>query len=229
MKTKISPYIKYLFVQNAVYIFFAAVLLISLFIIPPVMFSTYTKNSENIDQLQKDILDLKSKKNTLAFISGSDLKNIDNYYDLVSALIPESENYFSIIYTLSNLSELTNFNISSYSINLQGSTNNKISIQVRGEGNQSEFLDFLKQYNFGGGRLITAERILLNSEEFSGITLSLNFYNKKTSLSKQQSTDYQKVLAKIDQIKDKISFNIQTQSASDGTGEEEYPTKTNPF
>ena len=126
MKTKISPYIKYLFVQNAVYIFFAAVLLISLFIIPPVMFSTYTKNSENIDQLQKDILDLKSKKNTLAFISGSDLKNIDNYYDLVSALIPESENYFSIIYTLSNLSELTNFNISSYSINLQGSTNNKI-------------------------------------------------------------------------------------------------------
>ena len=229
MKIKINPYIKYLVVENIFYILISILLVISVFVIPSIMFNTYSKNSDNIATLEKELQEINSKKNALAFLSSTSSKNIDEYYNLVSSLIPESENYFTIIYSLNNLSELTNFNITSYALNLKESTNNKISIQVTGVGNQKEFLNFLKEYNVGGGRLITAETIKLNSEEFSGITLKLNFYSQKTSLSQQGSVDYQKVLNKIDKLKDKIKFNFQSNAKEEEIVIEEYPTKTNPF
>lgn len=229
MKIKINPYIKYLIVENIFYILISILLVISVFVIPSIMFNTYSKNLDNIATLEKELQEINSKKNALAFLSSTSSKNIDEYYNLVSSLIPESENYFTIIYALNNLSELTNFNITSYALNLKESTNNKISIQVTGVGNQQEFLNFLKEYNVGGGRLITAETIKLNSEEFSGITLKLNFYSQKTSLSQQGSVDYQKVLNKIDKLKDKIKFNFQSNTKEEEIVIEEYPTKTNPF
>lgn len=229
MKIKINPYTKYLIVENIFYILISILLVIAVFVIPSIMFNTYSKNSDNIAALEKELQEINSKKNALAFLSSTSSKNIDEYYNLVSSLIPESENYFTIIYSLNNLSKLTNFNITSYALNLKESTNNKISIQVTGEGNQQEFLNFLKEYNVGGGRLITAETIKLNSEEFSGITLKLNFYSQKTSLSQQGSVDYQKVLNKIDKLKDKIKFNFQSNTKEEEIVIEEYPTKTNPF
>ena len=229
MKIKINPYIKYLIVENIFYILISILLVISVFVIPSIMFNTYSKNSDNISQLKKELQEINSKKNALAFLSSTNSKNIDEYFNLVSSLIPESENYFTIIYSLNNLSKLTNFNITSYALNLKESTNNKISIQVTGVGNQQEFLNFLKEYNLGGGRLITAEEIKLNSEEFTGITLKLNFYSQKTSLSQQGSVDYQKVLNKIDKIKDKIKFNFQSNAEEEEIVIEEYPTKTSPF
>jgi hypothetical protein len=232
MKTKIDPYIKSLLIENAVYVIFALLLIVGLFIIPSLLIGSYAKNAENIYKLEEEINEINSKKNALAFISESKLQDIDEYYNIVSSIIPESENYFSIIYSLNNLSQLTNFNITSYSINLQASTKDKISIQVTGVGNQDEFLEFLKNYNFGGGRLITAETISLNQQEFSGITLKLNFYNKKSSLTQRGNIDYQKVLNTIDQIKEKIQFSIQDEAITNEGSEEideNYPTKTNPF
>jgi len=232
MKRKIDPYIKYLLIENVAYIVIAIILLFGIFIIPSLLIGSYTKNAENIYRLEEEIKISNSKKKALAFISDSKLQDIDEYYNVVSTIIPESENYFSIIYSLNKLSQLTNFNITSYSINLKESTKNKISIEVTGVGNQNEFLEFLKEYNFGGGRLITAETISLNQREFSGITLKLNFYNKKASLAQQRSADYQQILREIDQIKEKVRFTILDDTATDLTSEDvdsNYPTKTNPF
>ncbi len=229
MKIKINPYIKYLIIENIYYILIAVLLVVSIFVIPSLMLNTYSKNADNISVLEKELQEISSKKNALLFLSSTSSKNIDEYYNLVSSLIPETENYFTIIYSLNNLSESTNFNITSYALNLKESTGNKISIQVTGVGNQQEFLNFLKEYNLGGGRLITAESIKLNSEEFAGITLKLNFYSQKASLSQQGSIDYQKVLNKIDKIKDKIKFNFQSNANEEEIVIEEYPTKTSPF
>ncbi|MEX1052467.1 MAG: hypothetical protein WEC80_01305 [Patescibacteria group bacterium] len=232
MKIKIDPYTKSLFLQNTIYIVIAIVLLISIFIIPPLLIGGYTKNAENIFKLEEDIKEANSKKQALSFISDSKIQDINEYYNTVTAIIPETENYFSIIYSLNRLSELTNFNITSYSINLKSSTDNKVSIDVRGVGNQNQFLEFLKEYNFGGGRLITAEKISLNQKEFSGITLRLNFYNKPAGLTQRGNIDYQEVLSTIDQIKEKVRFTIQSEEAGEGVSEEintDYPTKTNPF
>lgn len=228
MKPKISPYIQYLLIENIYYIVIAFILLIAIFIVPSVIINTYSQNVEKINTLEKELQEINSKKNALSFLSNTSTINIDDYYNIVSSLIPEAENYFTIIYTLNNLADLTNFNITSYSLNLKESTKNKLSIEVTGIGNQSEFLNFLREYNLGGGRLITAEEITLNAEEFSGITLRLNFYNQKSSLFQSGNINYEDVLSKIDNLKSKIKFNFQSEVAKE-TAVEEYPTKTNPF
>lgn len=228
MKPKINPYIKYLLTENVFYIVIAFILLILVFIVPSIVINTYFQNSEKINTLNEELQEINSKKNALSFLSSTPSKNIDEYYNIVSSLIPEAENYFTIIYALNNLSELTNFNITSYSLNLKESTENKISIEVSGIGNQNEFLNFLKEYNVGGGRLITAEEITLNSEGFTGITLRLNFYSQKSSLFQKGTIDYKKVLTEIDKLKSKIKFNFQTEE-KENVILEDYPTKTNPF
>lgn len=228
MNLKISPYIKYLLTENVFYIVIAFVLLISIFIVPSIVINTYSQNVEKINTIEAELQEINSKKNALEFLSSTSSKNIDDYYNIVSSLIPEAENYFTIIYTLNNLAELTNFNITSYSLNLKESTQNKISIEVTGVGNQSEFVNFLKEYNLGGGRLITAEEITLNTEEFTGITLRLNFYSQKSSLFQKGTINYKDVLTKIDNLKSKIKFNFQSETKEDAIIED-YPTKTNPF
>ena len=228
MKPKISPYIQYLLTENIYYIAIAFILLISIFIVPSVIINTYSQNVEKINILEEELQEINSKKNALSFLSNTSTINIDEYYNIVSSLIPEAENYFTIIYALNNLADLTNFNITSYSLNLKESTKNKLSIEVTGIGNQSEFLNFLREYNLGGGRLITAEEITLNAEEFSGITLRLNFYNQKSSLFQSGNIDYKDALSKIDNLKNKIKFNFQSEVKKE-TAVEEYPTKTNPF
>lgn len=228
MKPKISPYVQYLLTENIYYIVIAFILLISIFIVPSIVINTYSQNVEKINTIEAELQEINSKKNALAFLSNTSTKNIDEYYNIVSSLIPEAENYFTIIYALNNLADLTNFNITSYSLNLKESTKNKLSIEVTGIGNQSEFLNFLREYNLGGGRLITAEEITLNSEGFSGITLRLNFYNQKSSLFQSGNINYKDVLSKIDSLKSKIKFNFQSEVNKE-TAVEEYPTKTNPF
>lgn len=228
MKPKISPYVQYLLTDNIYYIVIAFILLISIFIVPSVTINTYSQNVEKIFTLEEELQEINSKKNALSFLSNTSTINIDEYYNIVSSLIPEAENYFTIIYALNNLADLTNFNITSYSLNLKESTKNKLSIEVTGIGNQSEFLNFLREYNLGGGRLITAEEITLNAEEFSGITLRLNFYNQKSSLFQSGNINYKDALSKIDNLKSKIKFNFQSEVKKE-TAVEEYPTKTNPF
>lgn len=228
MKPKINPYVQFILKENIYYIVIAFILLISIFILPSIIINTYSQNVEKIITLEEELQEINSKKNALSFLSNTSTKNIDEYYNIVSSLIPEAENYFTIIYALNNLAELTNFNITSYSLNLKESTPNKLSIEVTGIGNQNEFLNFLKEYNLGGGRLITAEEITLNSEEFSGITLRLNFYNQKSSLFQSGNIDYKDALSKIDNLKSKIKFNFQSEVKKE-TAVEEYPTKTNPF
>lgn len=228
MSLKINPYIKYLLKDNIFYIVIAIFLTISIFVIPSIIINIYSQNVEKINTIESELQEIRSKKNALSFLSSTTTKNIDEYYNIMTSLIPEAENYFTIIYSLNNLAGETKFNITSYSLNLKESTQNKISIEVTGEGNQTEFLNFLKEYNIGGGRLITAEEITLNTEEFTGITLRLNFYNQKASLFQQNNVDYKKVLSKIDDLKSKIKFNFQTETTGDDIIEE-YPTKTNPF
>jgi hypothetical protein len=227
MKIKIRPYLKFLLIENLIYIVIAFILVIGFLFVPKFMLDQYNADREKVRLLDDELNQMRSKRNALIFLSSSKYQNLDDYYNLVTSLIPESENYFSIIYTLDSLSEITGFNIVSYTINVKKSTNNKLSLIVSGVGNQNDFLNFLTQYNIAGGRLITAEKIGLGKENITGISLTLNFYNKKSSLYQSKKEDYQKVLSKLDKIKNKITFNIK--SGEEKVASSEYPIKANPF
>ncbi len=233
MKIRIRPYLKFLLIENTIYIVLGILLIVALLFIPSYFVNDYIANKEKINQLDEELRLIQSKRNALVFLSSSKSENLDDYYNLVTSLIPDSENYFSILYALDNLSEITNFKINSYTINPRAQNINKVSIKVTGTGNHEDFLNFLKEYNVAGGRLITAEKIGLGGSEFTGIMLDLNFYSKKSSLYQTNKEDYQKILAKLDKIKDKVRFTFNKEETEELKEQEatteSYPIKSNPF
>ncbi len=102
-----------------------------------------------------------------------------------------------------------------------------MSITIHGLGKADTFLNFLKDYNFIGGRLVTVDSINFSKQAFSGVELQANFYNQKTNI--QITTASQPLSAQekklINQIKDKISIDLNQED----TVTQDYSVKSNPF
>lgn len=226
MRLQINPFLEHLSRENAPYIFMALVLVVSLFFVPQYMVGKYFENKTKIGELEEKVNQIKVKQNILLASQNEEIQNIDEDVRILKSLIPDSENHFTIIYALEELSKQTNFIITSYTINLTNSTAEKLSLTVTGVGDQEAFLNFLENYNFAGGRLITAEKIEFNQSQFGGSTITLNFYNKKVSSSEDQNVNYEEILKKIAEIRSKV--NIAFQSDEDEISEV-YPVETNPF
>ena len=116
--------------------------------------------------------------------------------------------------------------INSYTINLGEPSVDKLSVVVSGVGSPDSFLNFLKEYNVGGGRLITTEKIELNSKESEAFKLNLTFYSKKVSGIEEENLNYRRALNEFQKIKDKVSINV---APIQDLSQESYPTKSNPF
>jgi len=230
MKKKlINPYIKSLIKENLMFII---TLIILIFLIIFIHVYNLQKNSENnikISELEKEVQKYENKSRILnSPFAQSNKEDLESYVQILNMLIPNTEDFFSIIYSLEKLSNKTGFNISSYSVNLKTSTKNKISISILGTGNQDYFTNFLKSYNFSGGRFITIDNIEL-TPEFSGlISLDLSFYSKSSSDMKNAPLVLnQKAFDELSKIKNKINFQLmEKQEAEIDTN---YPKKSNPF
>lgn len=223
---KINPYIKTLLKENIFY------LLSSLFLFVLIIFSfiiglnKLQDKNKKISLLQDDIQKLEKK---IDFFQNKtpDKEKLDSDLKVLNKLIPNSEDYFSIIYALEKISQDTGFLITSYNINVLQSTSEKILLKVRGEGDTSSFLKFLDSYNFSGGRLITSDKIFLNQENQNLIEINLAFYNKKTDLSPQEIiAPSEKIFTEIEKIKEKISFDIVNQNNEELI---DYPKKSTLF
>jgi hypothetical protein len=155
---------------------------------------------------------------------------VDRYNQILDQLVPNKEDYFSILYSLENLSNDTGFNITRYSLNLAQSEKNTITIGVEGNGDTDSFLKFLNDYPFKGGRLITSDRVDIQTngkDSGATTTLTLHFYTSEiasndTAVGKtltQQDLDFIKTIASKTSFKVKQSNNQIV----------EYPVKDNPF
>lgn len=226
MRLKINPFIGYLLKENAPYILMTLTILFSLFFVPRYMIGKYFQNKTEIGKLEEKINQEKVKQNILLASQNEEIQNIDEDVRILKSLIPDSENHFTIIYALEELSKQTNFIITAYSLNLTNSNTDKTSVTVTGIGDQEAFLRFLENYNLAGGRLITAEKIEFNQNQPGGSNIVLNFYSKKVSSAEDLNVNYEEVLRKMAQIRSKV--NIAFQSPEDEISEA-YPVETNPF
>lgn len=188
-----------------------------------VYFSDKTKlnNLDNeVEKLQTKVRLIDSNKNLVK-------DNIDEYNKILSQLIPDTEDFFSIIYALENLSNRTGFIITGYVVNVTSTKGDKFSLTIQGDGDANAFLDFLKKYNFSGGRFITNGKIEFSPDEVGKIKLALNFYNKKVSANMDSLK--QITASEIDymnNIKNKVSINLKM---PENGGIVSYTTKTDPF
>jgi hypothetical protein len=144
----------------------------------------------------------------------------------LSLLIPDSEDYFSIIVALERLSLQTHFIIVTYTINLKDSTSLKLSLTINGQGDPDAFLSFLKEYNFSGARLITIDKISYSSQEQKGIELLANFYTAKTGSLEDVKPLSEEDKELIKTINSKISVVF---SSPEEASTLQYSVKTNPF
>lgn len=202
--------------------------IISLAVVTVLVFSVYVsykQTNNNLEVIAQEVTLLKNRTDTLRYNKALTEDQITTYNQILTMLIPEAEDYFSIIYALDEISTKTGFNIVGYTVDLIHSTRDKITISVEGRGNIDSFLNFLQNYQFEGGRLITSEKI-----QFSGnITttkISLNFYNKKFAFNEAVVPQLNKKdLERLENIKQIISVNFKDESTQD----QEYEIKTNPF
>lgn len=182
---------------------------------------------EKITLTEKEISDLKTKTEFVNYKQqiikeGIDIEQVNK---VLTQLIPNEEDFFSIIFALEEISKKTNFLIIGYLVNLKLTTPEKLSLTIEGHGDQNTFFNFLKDYRFIGGRLITIDKIDYKTTGFISIKLNINFYSGKET---QANAFLPAKLSEADKklIKDilnKIEYQIKPEE------DLSYPVKSNPF
>lgn len=180
----------------------------------------------DLDILREEVNLLKNRSDTLKYNKSITEDQITVYNQILSSLIPEYEDYFSIIYALETISQKTGFSIVAYTINLSNSTQEKLSINIEGKGDIEAFKQFLNSYEFMGGRLVTSEKIEFSGANFANTKVGLNFYSKKFSFNETVVPQLtQKDIDKLEAVKNKIQVSF----TPDKSNSSDYTTSNNPF
>lgn len=187
----------------------------------------FKSNAKRIADLQSEI-DLYNKKRDLLEFKNQAVKDevdLDHINQVLSQLIPAKEDYFSIIAALDKLSLQTNFIVTAYNIVVDKSTTEKLAILIEGQGDPNSFLEFLQEYNFSGGRLITIDKIEFRQEAFTGAKVSINVYTGKANETR--------AIAKLDDVNselvERILQKVQIDLKNEDDEVSDYPTKSTPF
>lgn len=179
----------------------------------------FTLEAENIELMNKV---------TLMNSAVPESEKLDEDVKFLNTLIPDVEDYFSVIYALEQLSKKTNFVITSYSVNVNASTTDKLRINVTGVGDSQSLINFLKDYNFSGGRLITSDKVQLDPNFSGSIIINLTFYNKKTTAAnKLEMSVKSSTYKELEDLKNKVNFSFDNNDITPSTLD--YPKKSNPF
>jgi hypothetical protein len=225
---KIKPYVAKLIQQNLIYLSGAVLLLVLIVVVIKTGVDRIQKVDAGNKILTSEVTELRTKFNLLNTVVPSS-EQLDSDILLLNSLIPEAEDYFSIIYALETLSKKTGFIITSYTVNMKSSTKEQLKLSITGVGDTTSFMNFLENYNFAGGRLITSDKIELNPQESSAIRVDLTFYNKKVALNFSGELEINpKTIEEIALLRNKVDFSFK----ETGPAEEvdySYPKKNNPF
>jgi len=229
MKNKIFVYYYILIKENILYILTNIILTIVIIFILISFFEKSLENNNKIEQLKNEVNLLNLKKNNLRLFAKNSF-DIEKAIKILNYLIPNEEDYFSILYALENLSKKTGFQITSYAVNLSDKNPNRLRLSINGVGSIDTFFNFLKEYNFSGKRLITSDNLSINAKQKSGYKIDLIFYNKGLTDQKNLSTPAidDSFFKKINELLAKSDF-ILKESSEEAILDNNYPRKENPF
>lgn len=230
MSKKSRPYITFLVKQNAVYFAMFFILMLASGFLVPYFIAHINRSNAALTKEYAELRKLESRKRILESLVSENSQDIDQDLALITGLIPDSEDYFSIIYSLEKLSQSSGFTINNYVVNLKQSNDKKLSLLVSGQGNTDVFLTLLRTYNVNGGRLITAERIGIDPLRANEVGLSLNFYNEKPQINANETLDFQSSIQELNELREKVKFSIvNNETQQQSLPVDSYSTKQNPF
>lgn len=228
MKSKIKPFIKRLIRDNIIYILGNVFLLVLIVMTIKKGLTEVGNYKIKIDTLKTENTQLSNKLNLMnTIIPGSDV--LDGDINFLNTLIPNVEDYFSIIYSLDKLSKKTNFIINDYTVNVAASTSEKLRISVSGVGDSQSLINFLTDYNFYGGRLITSDKVEIDPNFSGTIKIDLTFYNKKTeSGNVLEVSPNGKIYKELENLMTRVNFSFD-KAIEESPPVLDYPKKNNPF
>ncbi len=223
---KIKPYVLGLIKQNAAYIAALILLLVLTVAVVKAGFDRVGRANREDEILTREVKELQTKFNLLNSVV-PDTVELDQYIKLLNGLIPNAENYFSIIRSLELLSQKTGFIITSYNVGVKSNLKDRFKLSVTGVGDTTSFLRFLENYNFGGGRLITSDKIELNPQVDAAIKINLTFYNKKVVQDLAQDLEInEKTISEVAALIPKVGISLKEEEEAPDFS---YPKKSNPF
>ena len=206
---------------------FAVFLLLLLVVF--IFYARFNAQKKEVDLMSEEVVMLKNRFNTLKYNKSLTEDQIKEYNKLLASLIPETEDFFSIIYALEEISTVSHFEITNYEINIGKTSREKLTLTAEGRGNSDEFLNFLQQYQFAGGRLVTSDQIQYGGMNSGSTRITLNFYSKRFAFNETvqvpqlSKEEIQKLLA----IKQKIKFQFSSSDYQSVTTD--YAIKNDPF
>lgn len=189
-----------------------------------VSFKNYVVEKDKITALKKEISDLQ-QKNTIIY--SFDKQELDQLINTMNELLPGKEDFYSIFTTLEKISEKSGFVISSYIVDFNNKTNDKISLTIEGQGSPDELLKFFQDYKFGGGRLVTMDHVSF-SPSTTETSLILNFYAKDVKVNGTNALKVdKKTFDLIRSVNKNISQTVKENSQEQTNGD--YIPKEDPF
>lgn len=210
-------------------LFVSFFVLILLFVVVLSYYARFNEETKSVQILSKEVDMLKNRYDTLKYNKTLTEDQIKEYNKLLVELIPESEDFFSIIIALDKISEDSKFIITDYVVNMVKSNKDKLTITVTGKGDTETFRSFLEKYQFGGGRLITSDKIEYGGGGSANTKISLNFYSKRFAFNEtlQVGLLSKSELERLNSIRKKISLEYTTSESQ--IVETDYSIKKDPF
>ena len=174
---KINPYLKHLFKENLIY-FVGAMFFIAIFLyFNIIVLRSIKEEKKQIETLREEVENLKMKKKQLSSMDYLNEADIVRFKLILTQLVPNTEDFFSILYALETLSQQTGVEILNYTLQFNKKRRAEIPIVVTLLGDQDSFMKLLKDYNFKSGRLITMSSFNFNGIKTSQLKLTFTFYN----------------------------------------------------
>src|SRR3989344_2958435 len=171
LKKKLINLIKSkLFLPTALYVVIDIVLLVFIIFI---FFTCYDRYFE-IKSREVEIEDLKLSADLIKGNKDLMQENVEYYNELLDKLIPHEENYFQVISALNRLENETGAIIHSYSINLNETTEKKLSLLLTVGGDEESIADLLERYLYSSGRLITNGEVTVSFDNLSSFSFAIN-------------------------------------------------------
>ena len=212
--------------QRSLFISFGVFLV--LFFLVLFFYGRFNEQKKEVDLMNSEVVLLKNRYDTLKYNKSLTEDQIKEYNKLLAQLVPETEDFFSIIYALEEISKVSHFLITDYTIDVNNTNSERLTLTAQGKGNSEDFLAFLQEYQFAGGRLATSDKIQYGGSLEGSTRITLNFYSKRYTIkeSVQVPKLFKEELATLETIKQKVKFQIGSVGDTTNT---DYQVKNNPF
>lgn len=225
MKKIIDAYTIRLFKENIMYLASFVIFVLLLIFILPGQIKEYADIKDENQELTQEVGRLERKK---IIIESFNSDEIDRFVATLNALLPQSEDYFSVFQALNALSQQTHFVITGVSVSFDSGSPEDLALTVTAEGSPESFDSFLANYTYKSGRLITMDKVDYNPAA-PATSLVLHFHRKKIEAL---DSDAIPIIDKnrTDLVR-RISDHLDDMLVPDESSsvETDYPARDNPF